>query len=507
MYTIGVDIGTTSTKSIIFDLSGNMISKASREYPITSPRQDYKEQNPRELLKAVIDTLWESISISGIDAKDIKFISFSSMMHSIIAVDENGAELTQCIIWADNRSAEYADAYRRSGKGRELYLRTGTPTHPMSPFYKLLWLKNYEPKIFNKAHKFISIKEYVFYHFFNEYIVDYSVASATGMFNIFNLKWDNEALGILDITEASLSRPVPTTYVMKNLKKEICEATGLIPETKLIIGASDGCLANLGSNAIEKGVAAATIGTSGAVRVVFDKPITDPMERVFCYILSEDKYVIGGAINNGGVVYQWFRDVFSEIEIEQGKLLGVDPYILINEKIKETKAGSDGLIFLPFLAGERAPYWNANLRGSFLGISHSHKKNHFARALIEGICFDMNAVFEALKDLTGEIKGLYANGGFTRSEEWVQILCDIMNIQITLSESYESPCLGAVMLGMVATGEAESLEACSHLVRQSKVFTVRKEAKEVYNTLYSIYKNSIDSMTPVLEQLANYQKR
>jgi gluconokinase len=506
MYTIGVDIGTTSTKSIIFDLSGNIIYKASQEYSISSPKPEYKEQNPKELLKAVIGTLRESISGSGINAKDIKFVSFSSMMHSIIAVDESGNELTQCIIWADNRSAEFADTYKRSGKGRYLYLRTGTPTHPMSPLYKLMWLKKYEPEIFNRAHKFISIKEYVFYHFFKKYIIDHSIASATGLFNIFGLKWDREALSILGISEAKLSEPVPTTFIINNLRKELCEVTGLTPETKFVVGASDGCLANLGSNAIEKGVAAATIGTSGAVRVVFDKPVTDPKERVFCYILSEDKYVVGGAINNGGVVFQWFRDVFSEVEIEQGKLLGIDPYILLNGKIKETRAGSDGLIFLPFLAGERAPYWNANLRGSFLGISHAHKKNHFARALIEGICFDMNVVLEAVKDLTGEVKCIYANGGFARSEEWVQILCDIMNVPTTLSDNYESSCLGAIMLGMVATGEAKNFEACSYLVRQGKVFTVRKEANEVYNTLYRIYKNSIDSMTPVLEQLAKYQK-
>jgi gluconokinase len=504
-YYLGIDIGTTSTKSIIFDKDGETVSKSAIEYAIYSPRQDCKEQNPDEILKAVIGTLKESIRKANINTEDIKFISFSSMMHSIIAVDENGEPLTQCIIWNDNRSIPYVEQFKKNGKGRELYLKTGTPTHPMSPLYKLMWLKDNEPEVYNKAHKFISIKEYVFYKFFHEYIVDYSVASATGMFNIFNLQWDKEVLELLQLDEKKLSKAVPTTYVTRNLDAEICKRTGLSKQSVFVVGASDGCLANLGSNAIESGVAAATIGTSGAVRVVFDKPVTDEKERVFCYYLSENKYVVGGAINNGGIVYRWFRDEFGEVEKEQAQKLNIDPYVLLNERIEKTIPGSGGLIFLPFLTGERAPYWNANLRGAYLGISDNHGKSHFARALMEGICYDMNDVLDAVKDLVGEVKCIYANGGFTRSEGWVQMLCDIFNINVVISENYESSCIGAVMLGMLAVGEVEKLEQCSYLVKESQVFKANEETKETYRKLYSLYKQSIEKLTPILEQLSSFQ--
>jgi gluconokinase len=505
-YYLGIDIGTTSTKAIVFDKDMNIVSKSTIEYPIYSPKQDYKEQNPDEILNAVMDTLDDSIKKAGIGGEDLKFIAFSSMMHSLIAVDTDGNPLTMCIIWNDNRSIPYVQQFKKSGRGREIYMKTGTPTHPMSPLYKLMWIKDNEPEIYNKAHKFISIKEYIFYKFFHDYAVDYSVASATGMFNIFNLKWDADVLKLLQLDEDKLSRPVPTTYMMKGLDDEVCKRTGLTKQTCFIVGAGDGCLANLGSNAIERGMAAATIGTSGAVRVVSDRPVTDEKERVFCYYLSEGKYVVGGAINNGGIVYRWFRDEFSETEKTQAEMLNIDPYALLNERIKNTPPGSGGLIFLPFLAGERAPYWNANLRGAYIGISDRHGKSHFARALMEGICYDMNDVLDAVKDLVGEIKCVYAGGGFTRSKEWVQILCDVFGIKVVISENYESSCIGAVMLGMLAAKEAENLEQCGCLVKESLVFEPNGETKETYSMLYSCYRQSVEKLTPILEQLSDFQK-
>ncbi|QNO14224.1 gluconate kinase [Alkalicella caledoniensis] len=506
-YYIGIDIGTTSTKSIVFNKDGHIISKASREYPIISTMPSFREQDPEEILEAVIHTLKESIRVGNINPNDISFVSFSSMMHSVIAVDKEGKPLTNCIIWADNRSVTYAEEFKKNGQGLEIYKRTGTPTHPMSPLYKLMWLRDNQPEIYKNAYKFISIKEYVFYSFFGDYIVDYSIASATGMFNIFDLKWDKEVLGLLGINETKLSKTVSTTYSLKNINGELCSQTGLNQNTTFVVGASDGCLANLGSNAIQKGVAAATIGTSGAVRVAFDQPVTDPEGRVFCYVLTEDKYIVGGPINNGGIIYRWFRDNFGELEVKRAMEMDSDSYSLLNEYIDNTQPGSNGLVFLPFLAGERAPYWNANLRGAYIGISDAHKKEHFTRALIEGICYDMNDILEAVKELVVEVESIYANGGFTRSEEWVQTLCDVMDTKVIVHENYESPCLGAVMLGMLATGLVEHLEECQDMVKDFNVYNVRKENALLYQRLFKIYKKAIANLTPLLESLAEFQNK
>ncbi|KAJ51065.1 gluconokinase [Clostridium tetanomorphum] len=505
-YYIGIDIGTTSTKSILFDVNGKVVNKVTKGYPIYSDKPDFKEQDPEEIFQAVLYTLESLIKESKVSSEQIQFISFSSMMHSIIAVDQNCKPLTKCIIWADNRSREFVKKFKKAGKGHELYLRTGTPCHPMSPFYKLLWLKYEQNEIFNKSHKFISIKEYIFYKLFNQYIVDYSIASATGMFNIFKLEWDKEALGILDIDKDKLSKPVSTIFQIKNINKEYAQITGLNEDTVFVVGASDGCLANLGSKAIKKGIAAATIGTSGAVRVVFDKPVTDPKERVFCYVLTEDKYVVGGAINNGGIVYRWFKENFAEIEDIEAKKLNKEAYDILNEYIEEIEPGSKGLMFLPFLSGERAPYWDASLRGAFLGISDIHTKKHMTRALIEGICFDMNEVFQAIKDLVGEVQGVYANGGFTRSEEWIKILADIMDTNIRISENYESSCLGAVMLGMLSIGITDNLDRLDYMIDDFANYNVRKQNLNIYKDLENIYKASVQALKPINESLITFQK-
>lgn len=496
-YFIGVDIGTTSTKAVMVDKSGRAISKGEREYPIYTPRQTYREQKPEEILRAVIDSLKDCISGAHVNADEIGFISFSAAMHSMIAVDEEGKPLTDAIIWADTRSLIYAEEFKHNGKGLDIYLRTGTPIHPMSPLYKLMWLKEHMQDIYCKTYKFISLKEYVFYNLFGIYAVDYSIASATGIFDIFKLKWDSKVLEMLDIDEDKLSTPVPTTHCVSNLKQAYCEATGLNKNTVFVIGASDGCLANLGSNALKEGTAAVTIGTSGAVRVTFDKPVTDRNGRTFCYILTEERYIVGGPINNGGVIYRWFRDNMAE----KGS-----KYPVLNEVVRSIKPGSEGLLFLPFLMGERAPYWDADLRGAFLGISDIHQRSHFARAVIEGICFDINDVFQAIKEQVGHIDIIMANGGFTAFNEWIQILSNIMDMKIAVQENTESSCLGAVMLGMLATKRVGSLEECSNMIKSYEVYEPVEDEKLIYQELFDIYKQTIESLTPSLKKLAAFQR-
>lgn len=501
---IGIDIGTTSTKALLFDDNGKVHGKASCGYDILSPTPNRKEQDPDILYQAVITTLTELAKKAKADNHAIECITFSAMMHSLIAVDKDGKPLTNCMIWADGRSAAYANEFKRNGKGIEIYKRTGTPCHPMSPLYKIMWLRAHEKDTFDKTHKFISIKEYVIYKFFGEYLVDYSIASATGLFNIYHLEWDEEAVEAAGITETHLSKPVSTTYKLRGMKREIAEHIGIAKDTWVVLGASDGCLANLGSKGIDVGSVVVTIGTSGAVRIVSDEPLIDEQGRTFCYLLTEDKYVAGGAINNGGMVYRWFRDNFAEKEVEEAKLQGEDSYHFLNRMIAQTEAGSNGLLFIPFLSGERAPYWNADLRGAFFGISDTHKKEHFARAVMEGISFAINDVFAILKEYAKKVDIIYVNGGFTRSKTWVQILCDILGTPIVVSDNYESPCLGACMLGMLALQKVSDLAELRHYLEDGERYQV-SDKKALYQELFMIYQDIIANSTRNLMKLAKLQ--
>ena len=289
------------------------------------------------------------------------------------------------------------------------------------------------------------------------------------------------------------------------MKEEYSEAMGIKATTPVVIGASDGCLANLGSNSIKEGAASITIGTSGAVRVAFNKPVTGEEEKVFCYILTEDKYIVGGAINNGGDAYRWFRDNFGELEVLESKERGISPYEIFNRYLEASPTGSRGMIFLPFLTGERAPYWNSNLRVSFIGISDLHTKPDFTRAVIEGICYSLKDVYTSIEALIKEVKSIHINGGFMRCEEWIRTLSDIIARPLIVSQSFEAPCLGAVILGLYALKEYESLEEAAKLCTTAEVYAPRKENIEMYNEVFQVYKESVERLTPLWERLLKYQ--
>lgn len=486
-YIIGVDIGTTSTKAIAFDLDGNVISRKNIGYPILNPEPAWSEQDPEDMMAAVVDSVKYVISENDNKGMKLLGISFSSAMHSVIAIGKEGKPLTNCIIWADTRSKDYAEKIKGSEEGHEIYMKTGTPIHPMSPLCKLCWIRDNNKDLFDKTYKFISIKEYVFLKLFGEYVVDHSIASATGLFDIYDLKWNKQSLDLIGINEDKLSKPVPTTYTIRGLKKEYAVFLGIDADTPFVIGGSDGCLANLGANAIKPGDAAVTIGTSGAIRIISDKPKNDELERIFSYILTEDHYVLGGPVNNGGIIFRWFRDNFSPLEVEAANKLDIDAYELLTVEANKVPAGSEGLIFLPYLLGERAPHWDANSKGVFFGVNIKHKREHFLRALLEGVIYGVYSVGKALEETTGEIDTIYATGGFVRSELWVQMLADVFNKKVVIAESFESSCLGAAVLGMKALGVIDKIEDVDRLVPISKTFLPNKENHEVYMKTFAIY--------------------
>lgn len=506
-YVIGVDIGTTSTKSVLFTSEGKLVESHGIEYLLITPTPTTAELDPEVLYQAVIQTIRTIMMKSKVDPADVLCVSFSSAMHSVIAVDEEGKPLTKVITWADNRSAAWAEKIKNEMNGHEIYLRTGTPIHPMSPLVKLAWLRHEHQELFARTSKFISIKEYVFFKLFNRYVVDYSIASATGMFNLQDLNWDQEALQVAGVTPAQLSEPVNTTYCLSGLDKAWAAEMTLLESTPFCVGASDGVLSNLGVNAIDPGVVAITIGTSGAIRTVTDKPVTDPKGRIFCYALTENQWVIGGPVNNGGMIFRWVRDQLGAAEKETAIRLGKDPYEILTEIAAKVKPGSDGLIFHPYMAGERAPLWDANARGSFFGLSLHHKKEHMIRAALEGVIYNLYSVFLALEELIGQPKSIQATGGFARSELWRQMMSDIFDQELHVPESVESSCLGAVILGLYGLGYVDSLRVVEKMVGGSYHHTPNKQNVEIYQELARIYVRVSRLLKEEYESIAAFQNK
>lgn len=485
-YMLGVDLGTTSTKAVLFTCSGKLIKQATVEYPLHTPVSGAAEQDPDGILAAVKIAVKTTMEESGIEKKALQLTSFSAAMHSLIAVDNQGSPLTAAITWADQRSEPYAKKLKETN-GHAIYLKTGTPIHPMSPLVKLIWLREEQPELFDKAAKFIGIKEYIFYHLFGEYAVDYSIASATGLMSMESLNWDSEALETAQVTPEKLSRIVPTTEQFSGLSAEQANELGVRQDVPFIVGANDGCLANLGVNAIQPGVVAVTIGTSGAIRTVTDKPVSDPKGRIFCYALTEKHWVIGGPINNGGMILRWLRDELCSEEIEKAKAQNRDPYDIMMEIIDQVEPGAEGLLFHPYLTGERAPSWNANARGSFFGLGMHHKKKHMMRAVLEGINMNLYSVLLALEELIGIPEKVHATGGFAKSAIWRQMLADIMNQEVHIPATVESACLGAAVLGLYALDEINDLSEIENMVKTNQINTPKSKNVEIYKELMPLY--------------------
>lgn len=504
---LGVDIGTTSTKSVLFGEAGKVVAMHHVEYPLYSPSPSIAEQDPDEIFRAVLETIKTVLTKGHADPARLKLVSFSSAMHSVIAMNKNGKPLTRCITWADSRPTKWSEKIKNEMNGLEIYKRTGTPIHPMSPLCKVAWLRTDQPDVFSATDKFIGIKEYVFYQLFDQYVVDYSIASATGMFNLQDLKWDKEALEVAGISEDRLSEAVPTTHYLKGLKQAYKEELGISDDTPFIVGASDGVLSNLGVNAIDPGVVAVTIGTSGAIRTVTDKPVTDPKGRIFCYALTENHWVVGGPVNNGGMTFRWVRDEFASAEVETAKRLGIDPYEVLTKIASRVAPGADGLLFHPYLAGERAPLWNPNARGSFFGLSLHHKREHMIRAVLEGVILNLYTVMLALQEVIGVPKQIQATGGFARSELWRQMMADIFDQEVVVPESFESSCLGAIVLGMYALGEIDDFSIMSEWVGSTHSHQPNPENVDVYQDLMAIYIRVARALENEYGLIADFQQK
>jgi gluconokinase len=504
---IGVDIGTTSTKAVAFTPAGKVLAHHAVDYPLLRPEPAAAEQDPEQIWQAVLAAIAACVQGSGAVPEEVLCVSFSAAMHSLILVDEAGQPLTRSITWADNRAAAWAARIKAEWNGDAIYRRTGTPVHPMSPLAKLVWLRHERAEVFARAARFVGIKEYVFHRLFGRWLVDHSIASATGLFNLSTLDWDAEALALAGVQPGQLSQPVPTTFHVEGLPADLAARLGLANDTPFVLGANDGVLSNLGVNAISPGEVAVTIGTSGAMRTVVDRPLTDPSGRTFCYALTERHWVVGGPVNNGGVILRWVRDEFAAAEAETAKRLGIDTYEVLTRIAERVPAGAEGLLFHPYLAGERAPYWNADLRGSFFGLGMHHRMEHMIRAVLEGVIFNLHSILPAVEAIVGTRTSIKATGGFARSGMWRQMMADVFDREVVVPESFESSCLGAAVLGLHALGHVDSLAVVAGMVGAMHRHTPNPKNVAVYQRLHPIFQSLPAKLAEEYRAIAAFQQQ
>lgn len=442
------------------DLS-QILAHASVPLTTLNPEPGYAEQDPNEIWSAFIQVMAELSRELTAGGHTITHVAFCTAMHSLLPMDADGKPTGNAILWNDNRAEAAATALRttQAKTGKAIYKETGTPIHPMIPLCKLTWLREHDPRLLHRTAHFGSIKEFLWHQLTGEFEVDYSIATATGLFNESKRQWSKRAMDYAGVRPDQLSTPVPTTHLRPYEPRPETKKTGLHEGVSLLIGASDGCLANLGAGAIKRGTATLTIGTSGAIRQTVRKPLRDAQIRLFCYYLDEGYYVVGGPTNNGGNVLEWVSE----------KLTQQDTKTVLDEAAT-IPPGSDGLLFLPYLQGERAPLWDASVRGSYLHVDWQHTRAHFVRAALEGVLFNLLSINELLRTYTGSARVIHANGGFAQSTFWVQMLADIAGVPVRLNTSNESGSMGAILLTLKAVGEVKTLDDAAKRVSFGDTF-------------------------------------
>jgi gluconokinase len=502
---ITVEIGTGAVKVAAFDLSGTMLGSSKGAYPTFHAQPDFSEQDPEQIFITMLYILKNFLN-EKIHPKKYKVASlcFSSAMHSVLAIDRNGVPLGNAIAWSDNRAKKEAGELKNSDLGRSLYKLTGTPIHPMSPLNKITWLKNNDKDRFGATRKFLSIKTYIIQQLTGEYIVDYSIASATGMLNIYSLEWEADALKQAGIEAERLADLVSVFYSPKKLKKEYQSSLGLHGAVKIIVGSSDGCMATLGSGVWGNGKATVTLEESGAVRVMGKEVLQDEKQRVFNYLLTEGNYVSGGPTNNAGSVFEWYAKQFGDFK----KAFDLEDCMedLINNA-SLAPAGSEGLIFLPYLQGERAPIWNANARAVYFGLNIKHDQQHFVRATIEGIMYAFYSIGKTLEEHRA-YTSLSANGSFASYPFWTQLMADIFNkpVRIKQGPGSDSVAYGSFLLSATEMGLYSNLNEAAETVNLPDSFLPRKQHHELYMKHYEIFERLSVKLFDEFEAIADLQQ-
>ncbi|MGY1784872.1 gluconokinase [Geodermatophilus sp. SYSU D00698] len=498
---VGLDSGTTATKAVTAGTDGRVRDLVSVGYPLSVPAPGRAELDAHRLADAAVEAL-AAVSRAARERGDrVVGICLSAAMHGLVPMDDDGRPLGPVVTWADDRAAGFAEALRADGRAGGLHARTGTPVHPMSPLLKLAWMRAEEPGRLDAVPRWGGVKELVVSALRGgPQVLDRSCASATGLYGIRTGTWDAEALDVAGIRPGQLGEVLPTTTVLEGLRPEVAAAAGLPADTPLVLGASDGVLANLGIGAVRPEVAAVSLGTSGAMRVVVPAPTVDPAHRLFCYALTDDHWVVGGAVNNGGSVVRWAAQALADGE----GVTGEDADALDARLLEEAAAvppGSAGLLCLPYLLGERAPWWRSGLRGAYVGLRREHRRGHLVRAAVEGVCQQLALVRDAFSATGLPVTEVRATGGAVASPLWVATLAAALDLPVRVADSPEGTGLGACLLGLHALGMLSDLDAATTLVGVSDPVGPDPVAADLHRRTRPLVERSTRALEDVLRTL------
>ena len=495
-YLIGIDLGTSGTKTVLFNEDGLAVSSATEEYPLHQPHNGWAEQDPADWWNACVTTLKCVLKQSGVNPSDIAGIGFSGQMHGLVMLDENGESIRNSIIWCDGRTVdECAEITKKVGEERLVKL-TGNQALTSFTASNILWVRNNEPENYKRCRHILLPKDYLRYKLTGEYGMEASDASGMNLLEIYERVWSEEVLRKLDIDPELLPDVYESDHIAGHITAQAASLTGLKEGTPVVYGAGDNAAAAVGTGVVEKGKAFITIGTSGVIFAHADSVAVDPAGRVntFC-AAGINSWTVFGCTLSAGMSLQWLRNNFFEAEMSTARGLGEDPYNVMTKQAERVPIGANRLLFMPYLMGERSPILDPNARGVFFGLSAIHTKYDMLRSVLEGVIYAQRQCLDIHRDMGIEFSQIYATGGGGTSPLWRQMIADIFGLPVVTIQNREGPALGAAILAGVGTGVYPSIpDACKRLIKQNPPQAPIKENSAKYEPYYKLFCDLYPSM-------------
>ncbi|MFV9568889.1 xylulokinase [Thermoanaerobacter mathranii] len=484
MYFLGIDLGTSAVKIILIEENGNVIGSTSKEYPVYYPQPGWSEQNPEDWWNATKDGIRELIIKTGVKNDDIKGIGLSGQMHGLVLLDENNNVLMPAILWNDQRTQEECDYITQTLGKERLTKYTGNKALTGFTAPKILWVRKHRPDVYKKIHHILLPKDYIRFKLTNEYATDVSDASGTLLFDVENRKWSKEMLDALDIPYNWMPKCYESTEVTGYVTKDVADLTGLKEGTIVVGGGGDQASGAVGTGTVKSGIVSVALGTSGVVFASQDKYVVDGENRLHSFCHANGKWHVMGVMLSAAACLKWWVDNINNFN---GSSITYEKLI---EEAEKVAPGSGGLIFLPYLMGERTPYSDPYARGSFIGLNMTHNRGHMTRAILEGVAFGLRDSLEIIKELNIPVNEVRVSGGGAKSVLWRQVLADIFGVRVDMVNATEGPAFGAAIMAAVGYGIFKDVEeATSELIKVNDSVYPIEENKDKYNEVYKIYRN------------------
>lgn len=503
-YIIAHDLGTSGNKATLFTSEGQMLKSCIEEYPVRYFNDTWAEQDAEDWWNAVCSATKHLLN--GIDPREVVAVSFSGQMMGCICVDENGDPLRKAIIWADMRAEKQEKELASKIAPETLYRITG---HTLSRSYsleKLMWVRDNEPEIYEKTFKMLHAKDFIVQRLTGEFVTDMSDASGTNAYDLRGCCWSEEIIRAAGVRRELFPDIRPSTFVAGTIDERGHEATGLAVGTKVVLGGGDGSCASVGAGSISEGLTYNCLGSSSWISTVAKEPYCDPQMRTVTWAhVIPGLTIPSGTMQTAGSAFEWGISHFCSKEIAEAKEKGVSPYAMINEAIAASKPGANGIIFLPYLLGERCPRWNSNARAVMTGLKMEHTTGDLMRSIVEGVAMNLNVILGILKNAV-PINEMYLVGGLAKGEIQQQIFADVYGMDVIRMEHLgEATSIGAAVIAGVGAGVLQDFNSVELFNRKGERRPVNPDTHSFYVKQAEIFEDCYRSQLDIYEKLAAVQ--